>query len=189
MPGPEAALPQEAAEILEFWFSSRIKPRWFHATDALDTEIRERFEALWQQGRAGELDHWGATAEGALALTILLDQLPLNMFRGHPDAYSTEAAARRVADAAIARGLDQLLDPERRAFLYLPFMHSEDLEDQDRSVTLFSQPGLEHNLPWATHHRDIVARFGHFPHRNEILGRESSAEEKAWLESEEGYGG
>ncbi|WP_422126552.1 DUF924 family protein [Thioalkalivibrio sulfidiphilus] len=189
MPGPESTLPPDSAAILEFWFSSRVKPRWFHSTPELDAEIRERFEALWQRGRAGELDHWGETAEGALALAILLDQLPLNMFRGHPDAFSTEAAARRVADAAIAGGLDQQLPPEQRAFLYLPFMHSEDLDDQDRSVTLFSQPGLEYNLKWATHHRDIVARFGHFPHRNAILGRESSPEEQAWLESEEGYEG
>jgi len=186
---PDPAPAPEALQILDFWFSSRVKPHWFHSTPELDDEIRERFEALWQQGARGELDPWGETAAGALALVILLDQFPLNMYRGRPEAFSTETRSRTVADAAIARGLDQQLDPEQRSFLYLPFMHSEDLEDQDRSVTLFSQPGLEYNLQWATHHRDIVARFGRFPHRNEILGRESSPEEKAWLESEDGYAG
>ncbi|MFN2348777.1 MAG: DUF924 family protein [Thioalkalivibrio sp.] len=187
MSTPDA--PPEAAQILALWFSGRVKPHWFHSTAELDDEIRERFEALWQQGAMGGLDHWGETAEGALALAILLDQFPLNMYRGQPEAFSTENRSRAVADAAIVHGLDQQLDPERRAFLYLPFMHSEDLEDQDRSITLFSQPGLEHNLQWATHHRDIVARFGRFPHRNAILARESSTEEKAWLESEDGYEG
>lgn len=189
MSAPAAGPPTEATEILEFWFAGRMRPRWFHSTAALDREIRERFEALWRRGLAGELDQWGGTPEGALALVILLDQFPLNMFRGRPEAFAGEAAARRVADTAIARGLDQTLDPEQRAFLYMPFMHSEDLADQDRSVTLFSRPGLEHNLTWARHHRDIVARFGRFPHRNVILGRESSAEEQAWLASEEAYHG
>lgn len=189
MPTPDAAPPPKAAEILELWFADRVRPRWFHSTPELDREIRERFEALWRRGLAGELDPWSETPEGALALVILLDQFPLNMFRGRPEAFASEAAARRVADAAIARGLDQVLDPEQRAFLYMPFMHSEDLADQDRSVTLFARPGLEHNLTWARHHRDIVARFGRFPHRNAILGRESSAEEQTWLASDEGYRG
>lgn len=189
MSAPEPAAAGTAAEVLDFWFSDRVRSRWFHSTPQLDREIRERFESLWREGAAGRLDHWADTAEGALALTILLDQLPLNMFRGRPESFSTEAAARAVADAAVARGLDRDLGPDQRAFLYMPFMHSEDAADQERSLELFSRPGLEHNGKWARHHRDIIARFGRFPHRNTILGRESTPEEQAWLDSDDAYRG
>ncbi|WP_281250607.1 DUF924 family protein [Thioalkalivibrio denitrificans] len=151
--------------------------------------MRERFEPLWRQAAAGELDYWGESARGALALAILLDQFPLNMYRNRPESFATERKARSVADAAIERGFDQQLEPEEQAFLYMPFMHSEDLADQERSVELFSRPGLEHNRRWARHHRDIVARFGRFPHRNPILGRESTEEEQAWLDSDDAYRG
>jgi uncharacterized protein (DUF924 family) len=182
-------MPPEADAVLEFWFSGRMKARWFHSTPELDQEIRNRFESLWEDAAGGRLAAWSATARGALALVIMLDQLPLNMFRGSPESFSTEAASREVANEAIGKGLDEELAPEERAFLYMPFMHSESLEDQDRSMELFSKPGLQHNLTWARHHREIIARFGRFPHRNEILNRTSSPEEKAWLQSEEGYGG
>jgi uncharacterized protein (DUF924 family) len=135
------------------------------------------------------LSHWSDTAEGALALTIVLDQLPLNMYRDRPESFSTEAAARTVAGDAVARGLDRDLGADQRAFLYMPFMHSEDLADQERSVELFSQPGLEHNRKWARHHRDIIARFGRFPHRNAILGRANTPEEQDWLDSDDAYRG
>jgi uncharacterized protein (DUF924 family) len=189
VPAPEPDPAAGAAQVLAFWFSGRVRSRWFHSTPQLDREIRERFEPLWRRADAGDLDHWGDTAEGALALAILLDQFPLNMYRGRPESFATEAAARAVADTAIARGLDRELNPEQQAFLYMPFMHSEALADQERSLELFSQPGLEHNRQWAGHHRDIIARFGRFPHRNAILGRENSAEEQAWLDSDEAYRG
>jgi uncharacterized protein (DUF924 family) len=160
---------------------------WFHSTPALDAEIRARFEALWRAGRDGELAHWEASPEGALALVVLLDQFPLNMFRNRPESFSTEALSREVADRAIARGFDKALQAPALAFLYLPFMHSEHLADQDRSVQLFEQAGLADNLRFARHHRSIVARFGRFPHRNAILGRESGDAEVAWLNSPEGF--
>lgn len=120
---------------------------------------------------------------------IVLDQFPLNMFRGTPQAFATEAASRAVADRAIRRGLDLKLEDAERAFLYPPFMHSEHLADQDRSAALFERAGLTANLGWARHHREIVRRFGRFPHRSAILGRTSTPEELAWLASEEAFRG
>jgi uncharacterized protein (DUF924 family) len=176
-----------ADEVLEFWFSPAARPRWFRATPAFDAAVRERFEAAWRAARRGAFADWEETPAGALALVILLDQLPLNMFRDRPEGYATEALGRAVAERAIARGFDAALQPERLPFLYLPFMHSEDLADQDRSVALFEAAHLADNLRWARHHRDIVRRFGRFPHRNAALGRPSSVEEAQWLQSAEAF--
>ncbi len=173
--------------LLDFWFAPGMQKHWFRSTPALDREIGERFGDTWRAGRDGELAAWEQTPEGALALTILLDQLPLNMFRSHPDSFSTEAQARGVADRAIARDFDQDMPVERLQFLYMPFMHSESLADQGRSVALFEAAGLTENGRFARHHRDIVARFGRFPHRNAILGRPTTPEEAAWLASPEGF--
>jgi uncharacterized protein (DUF924 family) len=118
-----------------------------------------------------------------LALVIVLDQFPLNMFRGQRESFATEAAAREAAVQAIAWGFDQSLTDEQKAFLYLPFMHSEDLADQDRAVALYEGAGLENSLKWARHHRELIRRFGRFPHRNAILGRPSTPEELAYLGS------
>ena len=126
---------------------------------------------------------------GCLALVIVLDQLPLNMFRGEAESFSTEAQSRDVARHAINQGFDAQLEIEQRAFLYMPFMHSEDLADQDLGIELFDQPGLETNLRFARHHREIVARFGRFPHRNDALGRESSAAEIEYLNSKGAFTG
>jgi len=175
------------AAVLDFWFAPGMDKHWFRSTPALDRDIAVRFAELWQQGRDGALSHWEGTGDGALALVILLDQLPLNMFRDRPEGYSTEAAARRVAARAIARGFDGALARQRLPFLYLPFMHSENLADQHYAVTLFARAGLDDNLRFARHHRDIVARFGRFPHRNAILGRDSTAGEQAWLASPQGF--
>lgn len=178
----------QAQAVLDFWFAPGMEKGWFNSSPALDREIVERFEGVWRAGRDGELSHWEGSAAGALALTIVLDQFPLNMYRGLPASFSTEAAARAVAARAIARGLDAELDVgQQRFFLYLPFMHSEDLADQERALALFEQAGLRGSLRIARHHRDIVARFGRFPHRNAILGRDSTAEELAWLASPEGF--
>ncbi len=176
-------------EVLDFWFSEAVRPLWFNATPEFDRELEGRFRGLWEAAAGGGLDHWQETPEGALALVIVLDQFPLNMFRGQPASFSTEAAARQVAEAAIARGFDTAMAPERRVFLYLPFMHSESLADQERSVALYDGAGHGDGPKWARHHRDIVRRFGRFPHRNAILGRESTPEELAWLASDEAFTG
>lgn len=173
--------------VLDFWFAPGMKKRWFASTDQLDKDIRTRFEPVWRLARDGGLTDWEKTADGALALVIVLDQLPLNMFRHQPASFSTEAASREVADRAITRGFDHDMTAERRQFLYMPFMHSERLADQERSVRLFEAAALADNLRFARHHRDIVARFGRFPHRNAVLGRESTADELAWLASPEGF--
>lgn len=176
-------------EILTFWFSERAQPLWFRSTSEFDDELRERFLETWRAAAAGELDSWRESAEGALALVIVLDQFPLNMFRGKAEAFSTGDRALEVAADAVARGWDKTLDSARLAFLYLPFMHSENLNDQDRSVALFEAAGLESNLRFARHHRELIRRFGRFPHRNAILGRPSSDEELAYLASKEAFHG
>ena len=186
-PATQAISTQDS--LLDFWFSARVRPLWFKSTPEFDTEVRQRYAGTWQAAQRGELDKWEASASGALALVILLDQFPLNMYRGRPEAFATETAARDVARRAIAQGFDGALDNSRRVFLYLPFMHSEEPADQDYSVHLFSLPGMEDTLKWAQHHRDIVRRFGRFPHRNALLGRTSSAAEIAYLESEAAFHG
>lgn len=174
-------------QVLDFWFSDAIRPAWFRSTPALDTDIRESFAAAWQQAADGEMDHWAASAEGALALVILLDQFPLNMFRGQPESFATESKAIAVCRQAIDNGLDRQLSGAHLAFLYMPLMHSENLADQDLSVTLFEAAGLNDNLRFARHHRELVRRFGRFPHRNAILGRESTEEEGRYLASDQAF--
>ena len=178
-----------AQTLIDFWFSPRVAKLWFNSTPAFDDELRERFAETYQAGYHGELDDWEATALGALALVILFDQIPLNIFRKQPQSFATEARAREVAARAIARGFDAELDDPQKAFLYMPYMHSEKLADQDTSVDLFTRAGLKNNLRFAQHHREIVRRFGRFPHRNEILGRQSTAEEVAWLASKDAFKG
>lgn len=173
--------------VLDFWFSATSAPRWFRPTEAFDAQIRQRFLTTWEAARTKRLNAWEQSARGALALVVVLDQLPLNMFRRRPESFSTEAQARAVAERAITQGLDQQLDDRRKMFIYLPFMHSELLADQDRSVALFEAAGLRDSLRWARHHREIVCRFGRFPHRNAILGRASTAEELAWLASSDAF--
>jgi uncharacterized protein (DUF924 family) len=169
-------------EVLDFWFAEDTRKRWYDSTPAFDRLCRERFGALVDQAAAGRLDAWQATADGALALCLLLDQLPRNMFRGTPRAFETDAKAVAVAGSAIDRGLDQALDLERRKILYLPFMHSVVLADQERAVLLYQPLGDDYTLSFATDHADIIRRFGRFPHRNAILGRDSTAAERAFLE-------
>lgn len=177
------------SEILNFWFNEPVKNHWFQSTDEIDQTIRDRFEGVWREAAAGRLDHWAEGPEGALALVIVLDQFPLNMFRGRAEAFASEDKARAVAEWALDRGWDRELPLEQRHFIYLPYMHSEALADQERSVALYEESGLEDGLKWARHHRDIVRRFGRFPHRNAALGRESTPEEAAWLASDEAYHG
>lgn len=175
--------------LIDYWFSESVTKRWFKSTPEFDDELRERLALSYASACRGELDDWEASARGALALVILFDQIPLNIFRGQAPSFATEARAREVASRAIAKGLDAQLVGAEKAFMYLPYMHSEDLQDQDTSVELFTRAGLEDNLRFAHHHREIVRRFGRFPHRNAILGRESTAEEIAWLASKEAFKG
>jgi len=176
-------------EILDFWFSDEVRKLWFNSTPEFDALLHERYQDVWQQAGRGELDHWLQDAAGCLALVIILDQFPLNMFRGQALAYATEAQSRNVARTAIQRNFDRLLEVEQRAFLYMPFMHSEEMADQRRALELFAEPGLEGNLRFARHHHDIVEKFGRFPHRNEALGRDSSAAEIDYLNSQQAFTG
>lgn len=178
-----------AQTLIDFWFSPDVAKLWFHSTPVFDDELRERYSETYEMARRGELGDWQETAEGALALIILFDQIPLNIFRGQAASFATEARAREVAEKAIARGLDAQLSDKQKVFMYLPYMHSENLADQDTSVDLFTRAGLDENLRFARHHREIVQRFGRFPHRNALLGRTSSEEEIAWLASKESFKG
>jgi len=178
-----------AEELLAFWFSEPASKRWFRSTPQFDAELKERYEPLVRDALAGRLDHWAKSSTGALALVILLDQLPLNIYRNRAKSFAGENRAREVADKAIAEGWDADMGDKQKAFLYIPFMHSENIADQERSVALYRQAGLKDNLRWAEHHRNIVQRFGRFPHRNAVLGRTSTPEEEAWLNSKEAFHG
>ena len=175
-------------EVIQFWREAGPE-RWFTRDDAFDETCRQRFLLTHEAAARGDLNEWELSAEGALALVLLLEQLPRNMFRGTRRAYRTDPAALMVADRAIERGYDRAVEPQFRRFFYLPFMHSEDLGDQDRSVALNEAGGDPDTIKWARHHRDIIARFGRFPHRNAILGRESTPEEKAFLAEEDAFSG
>ena len=169
------------AEILAFWREAG-PDRWYRRDDAFDAEVCRRFLGLWQSAAAGELASWETSDDGALALVIVLDQFPRNLFRGDARTYASDAPAREVARRAIERGADTRVDPTLREFLYLPFMHSEHLADQLRCIELSRTAGHAENLKWAEHHADIIRRFGRFPHRNSLLGRASTPEEQAFLD-------
>ena len=180
----------EAAEVLEFWFgkaralgSPRIE--WFRKDPAFDKEIRTRFGALHERAARRELEAWRASPEPMLALVIVLDQFSRNLFREDPRAYAQDEHARLCANESLLRGDDLGLLPVQRQFLYMPFEHSEDLADQERGVELMrSLEEFEETrglTAWAEKHRDIIRRYGRFPHRNGILGRESTPAELEFL--------
>lgn len=182
----------EALEVLSFWFGEpgspdRGKPReaWFRKDAAFDARIRERFLALHASAALGERDRWREDPDTLLALVIVLDQFSRNLYREDPRAFSQDAMALECAELMIARGWDAPRLPVERQFAYLPFEHSESLEMQDRSVALFASleafPATKGLTAWAEKHRDIVRRFGRFPHRNAALGRDSTPEEIAFL--------
>jgi uncharacterized protein (DUF924 family) len=168
-------------EVLTFWREAGPE-RWFDQDHALDQACRDRFLATYEAATRGDLNEWELTPDGALAVILLLDQFPRNMFRGTREAYKTDPAALLVADRAIEKGYDKQVEPMFRLFFCLPFMHSESLRHQERSVGLSEALRNEDTLKWARHHHDIIARFGRFPHRNSILGRETTPEEAAFLE-------
>ncbi|MDR6535227.1 DUF924 family protein [Variovorax soli] len=167
-------------EIAAFWRDAG-PARWFAKDDAFDAEFKSRFEAAHHAAAACRLDGWAREAEGALALLVLLDQFPRNAWRGSAHMFATDGKARAIAHAAIEAGFDRQVDDALRPFFYLPFMHSESMADQERSVAL--NAALDANTQrYAALHRDIIARFGRFPHRNPMLGRETTPEEQTFLD-------
>jgi uncharacterized protein (DUF924 family) len=191
-----------ANAIVDFWFVPRPGERnaaeassapaglvardiWFRKDDAFDAGIRERFGVALAAGIAGAFGDWCNEPRGCLARVVLLDQFTRNAFRGTPDAFAGDPGALATAEDAIERHFDRALAPQERWFLYMPFEHGESLAQQDRGVALFqelaAQTGLDEPLPWALRHRDVIRRFGRFPHRNDILGRASTPEEVAFL--------
>lgn len=176
-----------ADDVLNFWFSETDSANWFERSDAFDQEVRERFGDAVEDARDGKLAAWNDAPRGCLAVIILIDQFSRNIHRDSPLAWSADAAGLASAKLALARGHDQALDHNERKFLYMPLMHSEDLADQERCVELFrglADEGAEDGEiahDFAVRHRDIIARFGRFPHRNDVLGRESTPEEVAFL--------
>jgi uncharacterized protein (DUF924 family) len=175
------------SDVLAFWRGAG-PDRWYAQNEAFDAEIRRRYLKLWRSAEAGELAAWEQSDDGALALVIVLDQFPRNMFRGDARAYSSDAMACEVASRAIDRGTDACIAEDLRAFLYMPLMHSERLSDQLRCVDLFRAAGSADNLKYAEDHAAIIRRFGRFPHRNGILGRPMTADEQAFLD-EGGFSG
>ena len=169
-----------AADIVSFWGEAG-PDKWFEQDEGFDQAIRFRFLPTYEAAANGELAAWEESVEGALALILLLDQFPRNMFRGNARAFATDALARAVADRALARGFDQATEPAMRPFFYLPFMHSEALIDQDRCVPLYEALGDGEQLRYAREHRDVIQRFGRFPHRNRALDRETTPAEQAFL--------
>jgi uncharacterized protein (DUF924 family) len=166
------------ADVLRFWFG--LKPeQWWNGGPELDERIRRQFLGLWEEKRQLPVDLFLDDPLTALAGVILFDQFPRNMFRGAADAYSTDPVALGIAKQAVGQGLDKRLAPDERKFLYMPFQHSEKLDDQNRAVLLFTELGDDHQLGYARHHHDIIERFGRFPHRNTVLGRASRPEEIA----------
>ena len=174
------------ANIVTFWHEAGPS-RWFATDENFDREIAQRFGDLHHAAARRELDTWTDTPEGALALILLLDQFPRNMFRGSAHSYATDGLARLFAERAIASGHDGAVDAALRVFFYMPFEHSEDAADQEQAVRLITALDDAEALDWALKHREAIARFGRFPGRNHALGRITTAEEQAWLD--EGGGG
>lgn len=182
------AAPDWARDVLAFWFEELSNADWWSHSPELDAEIARRFGALWESERAKPAETFLGSAGEALAAVLLFDQFPRNLFRKNKRAFATDALALAIAKGAIECGYDADLTKERRQFLYMPFMHSEDLADQERSLELFGALSDQEALKFAREHRDLIARFGRFPHRNAILGRESTPEEIAWSENHHGWG-
>jgi uncharacterized protein (DUF924 family) len=174
------ALPS-AADVVAFWRTAGTD-RWYKKDPAFDDEIRARFLKLYEAAAECRFKGWEQNAEGALALLILLDQFPRNMFRGSARAFASDPLARAITAGAIVRGFDGQVEPAMRQFFYVPFEHSEDLADQQRGIALYKAAGDAEGLKWAELHADIIRRFGRFPHRNPALGRVTTSEEQKFLD-------
>ena len=177
-------------DVVDFWLAAG-SGKWFSKDDGFDDLIRERFGDAVEAAARGEYAGWSATPEGALGLVILLDQFPRNLHRTSGEAFRYDPLARGVASVAIDARHDMALPQDQRIWFYMPFMHSEDIADQERCVTLLREraPEAEETLRFAEIHKDIIVRFGRFPHRNAVLGRPSSAEEKIYLSSDDAFSG
>ena len=180
--------PDEPQAVLDFWFGhdDAVRDEWFRKDPAFDAQIAQRFGPLIERALCGELSAWQAVPASALALIVVLDQFTRNAFRDSPRAFAGDALALSAARAAVASGFDQSLTPVQRSFAYMPFEHAEDMASQNEAVRLFTalakaQPPLSDTLDYALRHRAIVERFGRFPHRNAVLGRESTPEEIEFL--------
>lgn len=172
----------EPRAVLDFWRQAGMQ-NWFRGGDAFDRECDSRFRQAHFLAARRELEHWLDTADGGLALLILLDQIPRNIFRGSAHAFATDTLARHYAERVIAAGHDRDFEADLRGFVYLPFEHSEDMADQRRSVELFAEVDNAEYRQYAQAHLDVIARFGRFPHRNHVLGRISTPEEQSWLDA------
>lgn len=173
--------PDEARQVLEFWYGELEPEQWWKRDENVDATVKSRFGSLYEILAADIPESWLATPHGRLAAVIVLDQFPRNMFRGDARSFTTDPKALELASETISAGDDMKLEPEGRSFLYMPFQHSEDPKMQQRSVELFTALGNEEQLDFAIKHKEIIDRFGRFPHRNEMLGRESTAEETEFL--------
>ncbi|SRR6266571_1078959 len=172
----------EPADILAFWRAAG-PDKWFNKNDAFDAEIRQRFLDTYEAAAADGLAAWETSPDGALARVIVLDQFARNMFRGSPRTYAADPLARAAAERAIARGFDRRFALPERLFFYLPFMHAEDLADQERCIALLRDAGEVDWMKDAQEHADIIRRFGRFPHRNGVLGRTTTPDEQAFLDA------
>ena len=172
-------------EVRRFWFEELKPEDWFKKSEALDQEMRERFEELYWKASRGELCHWRASAQGRLAEILLLDQIPRNIFRGTAQAFMTDSLALVLAQEGLTQA--QELPVVQRGFFYMPFMHSESLTIHEEALRLFDQPGLEKRLKYEKMHMDILQQFGRYPHRNAILGRPSTKEEEEYLKEHSGF--
>ena len=176
-------------EVLHYWFEELEPQQWFQQSAQVDEAITERFSITYEMAADGLSNHWAGDADGALALIIVLDQFPRHMFRGSSKAFATDERALLIAKQAIHKGFDQVLEPVKRGFLYLPFQHSEKLTDQKKSVELFGAMARDNPAGdmYAKRHLVPIERFGRFPHRNKILGRESTEEEIEFLKTNGGF--
>lgn len=175
-----------ATELLSFWRDAGPS-KWFNGGVPFDEACRTRFEAAHLAAARGDHAGWMAEADSALALLLLLDQIPRNIWRGSAHAFATDGLARRYAREAIDAGFDARSEPGLRGFFYLPFEHSEAMADQHRAVELFATLGDKRMYDYALKHREVIERFGRFPHRNAALGRVSTPDELAWLEAGGGF--
>jgi uncharacterized protein (DUF924 family) len=193
MPEMLPYLSHRAEMLLEFWFTpegaserDRLRDIWFQATPEFDAALAEHFRADYDRAAAGVYEPWRDTPRTCLALILLLDQLPRNLFRNSPRAYATDTAALETASEAVARGYDRAVTPMRRCFFYLPFQHSEDLADQETGLRFYAalpeHPDKENFVEATRRHHEIIARFGRFPHRNGVLGRPGTLEEQYFLQ-------
>jgi len=176
-----------SSDIINFWFSDSMQQSWFSSTPELDNSIRNDYETLWKTAASGDLDHWSNNAIGSLALVIILDQFPLNMYRNQAISFSTEQKAVSITCSAIERKQDLDLENDKLAFLYMPLMHSEDIEKQNLSVKLYKHHKLKNNIKFAEHHQSIIKQFGRFPHRNKILNRKNTQDEETYLNSDHAF--